>query len=262
LPVHAKDKVESDTTENERLASSSLITGIADKEKETSADIIINGEREENKISFPIDKPNKEIVDPVVFDFSSADWVDYFYIRKNMDGRIWFISDKWEFDSDKPSYVLVKEEEDPIDLMVPPWIYIGQPDMTDYRFSFDLLLGENDFVRFSPFYSDMMTDFKYGDEIREQYSWFVVGTDYGLWLETSLDQGSYRIDEKIPDIYWQAFKKNEWNHIELYLEEMNLHMSLNGYDLGVVFTFEKKPQGSVAIGSLGGSCFKNIAIKF
>ncbi|MCQ2496653.1 MAG: M56 family metallopeptidase [Lachnospiraceae bacterium] len=218
-------------------------------------------EKAKSTITFPLDKPEKEIADSLVIDFSSDDWSDYFYTWQRQADKKWYLADD-ESASGK-SYLLVKDKEDmTYSELDPAMIYIGQPEMANYSFSFDLLLDRDDFVQFCPFSSDMETEWKYGDEIRTQYCWFTIGNGQYLCFETSFDQGSYRIDSKIPDLYRTAFKENDWNHIEMFLEGRKLHMSLNGYDLGVVFTFDKEPHGSATIRSFGGSRFRNIAIKF
>lgn len=56
------------------------------------------------------------------------------------------------------------------------------------------------------------------------------------------------------------FDANVWNHIELELQEKELHLIFNGEDKGKIWTYENNPSGTVRFCAGTGTMIKDISI--
>ncbi|MCQ2496662.1 MAG: hypothetical protein MJ131_08745 [Lachnospiraceae bacterium] len=216
-------------------------------------------------LNFNIADAEKNIEGPILCDFSSDEWKKYAYMRAENQLQNWYIeTEAGDLGTEGKAFLyLTRKFEELFSNMlyccgIGPTVLWGQKELSDYRFSFDFKLGAEDTISFAAFFQDMKTRRLINGKACFLTTWITFDEKGGLcrYCSHSMDTLVSMDDERMEDYY----RCDDWNHIELYLEGTDLHMTLNGYELGTVFSFTDTPHGSAGIGSNGGSKFRNISI--
>ncbi len=234
----------------------------------------VEPEEEHDYIEFAVHLPEENPDLPYTVDFESGGWADYAHRLFQHSFRKFYFEEIGEptFDSagtpvDEKTVVLKQKALGEFESIPPgangPMLYLGNSEMRDYSFSFDVLL-DGSALKFESYSQSLITDWWYHENAPEPetqpFWWLLSGTE-GLECSTAFGKGSFYYETADGDVLLKGIDTSVWNHIELTPIGSSLHLLFNGEDLGEIYEFEGERIGSAAFsGGRGGCMFKNIRL--
>ena len=245
----------------EKTAEAVLNTAVTQTSDTLSSASQTESEPHADCIEFAADEPADVFTMPYDFDFSDDIRMNYVYMPDRFDNyQKWYIGEIGENTSDyngnhvDENIMVLKKWHEPEQIPAGssvPSVHFGNSQLTDYSVSFDFL-GE--YLHMSIYSESLITD-GVPDSTDMQYQpfWFGLSSTKGLAFNTMYGRGAYWYNNHI------RFDSEVWNSAELKLNGNSLHLIFNGEDMGEIYEFEEKPQGSVAFDfGRSGGMIKNI----
>ena len=210
---------------------------------------------------------------PGEIDLSKEDWIGAAYDTVKNDYRKWMVASVGtetknymgetvaESVQVMKSFVPELANGEIPDGLSPVSLRIGNSDWKDYSFSFDFLAGDAGGLSFAVFQESSKTgwDYKKTGELYYIPFYFSIGK-YGLSLGTGDFPVGWDVKDEDGKNVLGKYDSNVWNSVKLTLDEKELHLIFNGEDLGVIWTYENEPHGSVGFGAADGVMIKDIKI--
>ena len=155
-------------------------------------------------------------------------------------------------------------------------LMIGDKTWESYVFSFDCKIPDDSWATFAPF-ADTNADNYTPDYFDTRNPWSLSLDNEGVLLyRTIFSHGTHYIgepdDEYVPSYseYVAGYKKSKpidgfiadgWNHIQLIPAGLELHMEINGVNIGKVAELQEGISGRITIGGGVGTMFDNISVE-
>lgn len=230
-------------------------------------------EKEHDYIEFAASFPEENPDLPYTVDFESGGWTDFFSTNYQNTFK-WYVEEISEptFDSagnpvDEKTVVLKQKALGAFEPIPPgangPMLYLGNSEMRDYSFSFDVLL-DGSALKFESYSQSLLVDWRPEEnnpKTRTQPFWWLLSGTEGLECSTVFGKGSFYYETEDGDVLLKGIDTSVWNNIELRPIENSLHLLFNGEDLGEIYEFEGERVGYAAFsGARGGCMFKNIRL--